>query len=687
MNMRSRIPGLLLVLAVLFAALPVRADTLRSMPPYYRHWVEEEVPYIISTDERKGFVALHTDLERDNFINAFWESRNPTPGAAYNNYKEEHYRRLAYANEKFGSARYQDGWRTDMGRMYITLGAPRMITPYHLTANVRDLELWFYQGDSPALPVFFNLLFFRPGAGEDYKLYSPRNDGPYRLVTTGQQDNKSAMHILGQQLGPEMQHAALSLYPGEPVDLDTFQPSLDSEILLTKIRNLADQPIERERIIRTRIREATSSSVIVPGPARELFTTVYHDDRNRLTLSYLLRNRDPNPALVGRRKDGSLGYSVNLRSTLFNTEGKLVYEQLSTLEGQLSEPQAASARSLSFGAEDRLPILAGQYQLEIAVRNNLTQEASLFRQAITVTAPSATQLSISPLEVYGQPSPVHDASNLLPFTIAGLRFAPRSVGSASIRQGERLPLVFQIHLPPGTPATPRPASIHLHYLFGQIASGGSTTTESDEEVSADSVDPGGNVLTGHTLETIDLLPGSYRVVVRASGAAGTPPASSILQLRVLPSDSRNSIWTAYGPQQPHLDDIKRGTIAEANGRWDEAADWYSASLREFPSDPRSLRQLVGALSHLGRKEQLAALEHQDQFSKATEPESVILVANALEATGRSPRAISLLESQLHVQPPTPSLLGALATLYERNGEDSRAREYRERAHALASKTN
>ena len=70
---------------------------------YYKKWLEEDVLYIISPDERKVFKDLSNDEERENFIEDFWNRRNPSPRSGRNVFKEEHYRRIAYANEHFAS--------------------------------------------------------------------------------------------------------------------------------------------------------------------------------------------------------------------------------------------------------------------------------------------------------------------------------------------------------------------------------------------------------------------------------------------------------------------------------------------------------------------------------------------------------------------------------------------------------
>ena len=86
----------------------------------YKKWLDEEVPYIITSEERAAFKKLSTDDEREQFIENFWERRNPNPGNPENEFKEEYYRRIAYANEHFASG--IQGWRTDRGRIYIMYG-------------------------------------------------------------------------------------------------------------------------------------------------------------------------------------------------------------------------------------------------------------------------------------------------------------------------------------------------------------------------------------------------------------------------------------------------------------------------------------------------------------------------------------------------------------------------------------
>ncbi|MCZ2150182.1 MAG: GWxTD domain-containing protein [Bryobacterales bacterium] len=98
------------------------AKLRKELETPYRKWLNEDVGYIISDEERKAFRNLNTDEEREQFIEQFWLRRDPTPDTQENEFKEEHYRRIAYANERFASG--IPGWKTDRGRIYITFGPP-----------------------------------------------------------------------------------------------------------------------------------------------------------------------------------------------------------------------------------------------------------------------------------------------------------------------------------------------------------------------------------------------------------------------------------------------------------------------------------------------------------------------------------------------------------------------------------
>ena len=121
-----------------------RPQTDRAKPSPYVLWLDEDVVYIIADEERAAFQRLTTDEERVKFIEQFWLRRDPTPGTAKNEFKEEHYRRIAYANEHFWKSG-RPGWRTDRGHMYIVYGPPDELESHPRAAQrLYATEVWLY---------------------------------------------------------------------------------------------------------------------------------------------------------------------------------------------------------------------------------------------------------------------------------------------------------------------------------------------------------------------------------------------------------------------------------------------------------------------------------------------------------------------------------------------------------------
>jgi TonB family protein len=137
----------------------------------YTKWLNEDVVYIIADVERAAFNQLTTDEERDKFIEQFWQRRDPTPGTPENEFKDEHYRRIAFANEHYGATRLP-GWQTDRGRIYITWGPPDEIDshPSGGPGPVAPHEEWRYWHME------------RVGDNVTFVFTDPLRNGEYRLT-------------------------------------------------------------------------------------------------------------------------------------------------------------------------------------------------------------------------------------------------------------------------------------------------------------------------------------------------------------------------------------------------------------------------------------------------------------------------------------------------------------------------
>ena len=156
--------------APLLAQVKEAPTPIETATPYNK-WVTEDVAYIISNEERAAYKNLQSNPEREHFIEQFWLRRDPTPGTPENEFKEEHYRRIAYANDHFAAA--IPGWKTDRGRIYITYGPPdeKETHPSGSEAQPYPYEQWLYH--------------FIEGVGTNVviEFIDPNKTGEYRMTT------------------------------------------------------------------------------------------------------------------------------------------------------------------------------------------------------------------------------------------------------------------------------------------------------------------------------------------------------------------------------------------------------------------------------------------------------------------------------------------------------------------------
>ncbi len=586
-------------------------------------------------------------------------------------------------NEHYGSIAAQNGWRTDMGHMYIVLGPPKQIVTYLSARNVRPMQIWFYESPSRALPPYFNLIFYKRSNGEDFSLYSPLSDGPARLVSTLEalNDQKRSLDTLRKSLGDEVASTAVSLIPGESVSLDHYEPSMSSDLLMNMIAGLADNPLNQEQLNLNRAREHVTMSLLIGDQNATIPYNVFRDAQGRATLSYLMRTALPDPGIVGKRPDGTFYYDLTLRTTVTTSDNKPVYEQEDRLTGNMTDPQANVARKKRFAAEARLPLTPGNYTILATLTNNVSHTASRQHASVTVPEAKSQNLSISPLLAYTAPAVIRDPQGTLPFSILGLRFTPVGAQNVFIRQGDKLPLVFELWLDPKTGETAPPEKIHLHYVFGALAAAShNDVSQENEDVDAANRDQAGNLLTGRTLDTSSLVPGNYKVVLSANREGEQKPAYASLNLHIGPAEDFVPTWTAYGPANPGgqaVDDFKRGLSAEAQGEDADALVAYKRALAEGPSDMRTLDKLAALLARKEMIGQLAALSREPILAKtAAAPSTLLLIDGALNKSGDPKGAVRMLEAQISLGPPSVDLYNALADACQTSGNTTRANEAR-----------
>jgi tetratricopeptide (TPR) repeat protein len=218
---------------------------------------------------------------------------------------------------------------------------------------------------------------------------------------------------------------------------------------------------------------------------------------------------------------------------------------------------------------------------------------------------------------------------------------------------------------------------------------GTEPHQEDEEIDAGSFDESGTLLTGHTLSTEGLATGNYRVVITASDPATQQKAYATLNLRVVNDTLATDLWTAYDASEGNgrglaIDDYKRALAAMMSGQNDRAISWLQRSIADDQTYVPALDRLVIVLSQSSRYKEVADLTSAHPIPHEVSPQTAILISQARAQTGDFKGATSLLEQQLQVQPPTADLYLALASIYEKQGNASRAEDYKQRAAKLTN---
>jgi GWxTD domain-containing protein len=418
------------------------------LPDKYRIWLNEEVVYVITAKERGVFQQLETDKERDIFIEAFWKHRDPTPGTPQNEFREEHYKRIKYANEYYSRGTPRPGWMTDQGRIYIILGPPRNIEDFDTINGVYPVKIWYYEGD-PAygLPTGFNIIFFKRHGTGDYILYSPVDDGPESLIAdwgTGlteeyMRDSSSSQSVLQQlnKLAPNLAYQVLSLIPGErPV---SGSVSLASSKLLANVFSYPQKKVEdayAEALLKYKdVVEVDYSANYIASDA-SLY--VIQDEAGHFMVHYSI---EPKKISVDSYGD-KFNTNYELDGRISDTNGTTVYQYIKEFPLSFSGPELQDLGTKSLAIQDLFPLIPGTYAFNLLLKNTVSKEFATFEGTITVPAAGAPA-TITPLILgYRLDKSAPPAPELVPFRIKdGQLLTP---ARKTFAQAENLVVFFQI---------------------------------------------------------------------------------------------------------------------------------------------------------------------------------------------------------------------------------------------------
>ncbi|MGC2197298.1 MAG: GWxTD domain-containing protein [Terriglobales bacterium] len=675
---------LLLALLTGAAVAGVSKKDLQNLPPTYRKWLTEEVPYIITDEEKEAFVHLSSDEAREKFIEHFWEIRNPSPGSPTNSYKDEIYRRIAYANQWYGHFSGDEGWRTDRGRVYITLGAPQQTGKYLGFANIRPMEIWFYSNDNPALPPFFYVIFYQRENGAEFRLFSPFMDGPEKLVTGPTEgDRVSSWNQIDHDAGREVARTVLSLLPDEPVDYQSATASMASDMLLNNIRGLANHPLNKDMLReRSALLESVSHRVILHGDYLDVLMVPLVDASGETNVHYVLRMKRPEDFSLAEGANSKYYYSATVSARVLTPEGKLLFTQQRKLSEYVDDRTYIRLKSRVFGYEGLLPLPPGKYKIEFQLGDEIKHTTFPAQREVVVPARPSNGLRITEVvpfseAVSGQPA-------YLPFSVAGVRFTP-AMDSLTLTPGQDLEFFYQLWRAPKDPAHASDGNLQVEYSYGRM--GLHDTKTITEDLPENQFDASGGLINGKKIPTAELQPGGYRMAITITDPATHTRSVASFQFRIADSGASPQIWDVIDPQA--AEDFQKGTREHqralcyvALGDQEAALNVLRKAYSKNPDEP-TRDKLVDLLYSRQAFSEVADLYARGGVTDQTDEKAILDMAESFSRLGQVGKSIKLLESALPLRPSSALYLG-LARYYQQSGEAQKAAEMEQKAKAFAA---
>jgi GWxTD domain-containing protein len=336
----------------------------------YKSWLNQDVPYIISDEEAKAFKTLSNDEERDAFIEQFWLRRNPNPDSPDNEFREEHYRRIAYANEHFAAGK--PGWKTDRGHVYISFGKPDSIDA-HPSGGSYQRPMEEGGGETSTFP--FEVWHYRyiEGIGEniDLEFVDTCQCGDYHFtIDRGEKD--ALMHVpgAGQTQWEEMGMAKKAdRFKGGFENLGTGPMAssqqgkqFDRIELMAKV--FAPPPVKFKDLENFISEHKLLTGPIFPFDVRTDFVKVT-ENSVLVPITIQLKNRD----ITFQTKQGVAKGVVNILGKVTTLTHKTVQTFEDTVE--VEQPSELLEKSLDRQSVywKALPLLPGLYRLDIAIKD------------------------------------------------------------------------------------------------------------------------------------------------------------------------------------------------------------------------------------------------------------------------------------------------------------------------------
>jgi GWxTD domain-containing protein len=471
----------------------------------YKKWLENDVAYIITDQERKAFRALATDEERENFIEQFWRRRDPDPDTEENEFREEYYERIAYANQHYASG--IPGWKTDRGRIYIAWGKPDSIES---RPSGGSYDRPAYEGGGSTTTYPFETWFYRHlegiGDGIEIEFVDPTGTGEYRLARDA--NEKDALRMVpgagltaSEQLGLSNKADRVT---GTGNGRQNFQREQDSFFRRLEIQTGLFRP-PSVKFSDLQSIAGGDSGVLDNNPLNfDVRVDFFRQSDDKVITAFTVQTN--NKDLTFEPSGGLEQATMNIFGRVTAVSGKRsgIFEDSVTATATSAELAEMKDRRSVY--QKAIALTPGTYKVDVVVRDVKSGNRGIANLGFSVPKYDDKKLSTSSLILTSRLRSTNDRDIGGMFVIGGAKVIPNLAGT--YKQGEEIGVYMQVYNAGVDQTTLRPA-VDVEYI---LTKGGKEISRQLEDWSGLS-DSGQRLTLARLLPTALMTTGDYEVKV------------------------------------------------------------------------------------------------------------------------------------------------------------------------------
>ncbi|CAN5608763.1 hypothetical protein BH20ACI3_BH20ACI3_13570 [soil metagenome] len=491
----------------------------------YKDWLDKDVTYIITDEERKAFKKLATDDERERFIEEFWRRRDPDPDTDENEFKEEYYERIAYANEHFASG--IPGWKSDRGRIWIMYGKPDG-RETHPMGGMYDRPSYEGGGSTSTYP--FETWFYRylPGVGSgiDIEFVDPTGSGEYRLARNPNEKDAllnipGAGLTLSEQLGLSDKGDRISGIGG--TGLNNYQREQDSPF--SRLQLLAD--LSRPPQVKFNdLATAVNTGVVEENPLNfDIRVDFFRQSDERVISAFTIQTE--NKDLVFQDSGGLQQARINIFGKITSVAGRRVGSFEDPVITTATTQELTEAKDRKSAYQKAVALTPGTYKVDVIVRDVVSGATGIRHVGFTVPRYDPAKLSTSTLILAAKLQSLVDQPAVGQFVIGQTKVIPNVSGT--YHRGQPVGVYIQVYNAGIDQTTLRP-SVDVEYA---LLKDGKELGKHVEDWKGMS-DSGQRLTLARLIDSSPLTPGEYELAVRIRDRVNGQTLSPSSKFTVVP---------------------------------------------------------------------------------------------------------------------------------------------------------